>query len=166
MAAAHAPAVDHGNDGDRQAADGHGETLHAVVPHGAVDPVEALHGVEIAARRERLVACARENDGARLRRGAARRPRGGHRRRRRPRVAIRVAHAHATVSRSCADAGVDPRRDRGVLHVGASARSASRLHRHGLPCRDCRSCARECQRDRPADRRSHRCRACRWATGA
>src|SRR6266852_5502036 len=27
VAAAHAPAVDHGNDGDRQAADGHGETL-------------------------------------------------------------------------------------------------------------------------------------------
>src|SRR6516164_4737275 len=38
VAAAHAPAVDHGDDGDRQAADGHGETLHAVVPHGAVHP--------------------------------------------------------------------------------------------------------------------------------
>ena len=56
VAAAHAPAVDHGDDRDRQAADGHRETLHAVVPHRAVDPVQALHGVEVAAGRERLVA--------------------------------------------------------------------------------------------------------------
>ncbi len=56
VAAAHAPAVDHRDHRDRQAADGHGEALHAVVPHRAVDPVEALHGIEIAARRERLVA--------------------------------------------------------------------------------------------------------------
>src|SRR5262249_5350459 len=56
VAAAHAPAVDHGNDGNRQAANGHGETLHAVVPHGAVHPGQALHGVEVAACGKRLVA--------------------------------------------------------------------------------------------------------------
>src|SRR5262245_12641920 len=56
VAAAHAPAVDHGNDGDRQAADGHGKTLHAVIPHGAVDPGEALHGVYVAASGKGLVA--------------------------------------------------------------------------------------------------------------
>ena len=56
VTAAHAPAVDHRDDRNRQAADRHGEALHAVVPHGGIGPVEPLHGVEIAARRERLVA--------------------------------------------------------------------------------------------------------------
>src|SRR4029077_9468914 len=55
VAAAHAPAVDHGNDRDGQTADGHGETLHAVVPHGAIDPVEPLHRVEVAAGGKSLV---------------------------------------------------------------------------------------------------------------
>ena len=56
MAAAHAPAVDHGDHRDRQAANGHGQALHAVVPHVAVGESEPLHGIKITAGGERLVA--------------------------------------------------------------------------------------------------------------
>src|SRR5260370_15911606 len=38
VAAAHAPAVDHGDDREGQAADRHGKPLHAVVPHRRIGP--------------------------------------------------------------------------------------------------------------------------------
>ena len=66
MSATHAPAVDHGDHGNRQAADGHRQAEHAVVPHIGIGEVQAFHRVEIAAGGKRLVALAgnhRADDG-------------------------------------------------------------------------------------------------------
>ena len=58
MSAAHAPAVDHRDHRDWQAADGHRQSEHAVVPHVSIGEIEAFHRIEIAAGRKRLVTLA------------------------------------------------------------------------------------------------------------
>ena len=49
MSTTHAPAVDHGDHRDRQAANGHRQSEHAVVPHIGVGEIEPLHREEITA---------------------------------------------------------------------------------------------------------------------
>ena len=61
VSATHAPAIDHGDDRDWQAANGHGRAEHPVVPVIGVGPVQLHHRAEIAASREGLVACAGDN---------------------------------------------------------------------------------------------------------
>src|SRR5258708_4640429 len=56
VAAAHAPAVDHGDGRDGQAADRHRKPLHSALPHPRIAPLQPHHHVKIAARGKRLVA--------------------------------------------------------------------------------------------------------------
>ena len=134
VAAAHAPAVDHGDDRNRQAADGHGQALHAVVPHGAVDQVEPLHGVEIAAGGKRLVAGAghdRAGDRGILAGGFQRVDQLIERL-----LAERVEHARPVDGRPTRP-GPSPRRECRRMPLGRAAFLGCGLFRHVSPHRRC-----------------------------